>query len=44
VYPIDLSLDLALAPKLEARVRVAVLNHDEDEVAELLAERDRAAG
>ncbi len=32
----DLALDLALASKLEARFRMAVLNTDEDEVQELL--------
>jgi N-acyl-D-aspartate/D-glutamate deacylase len=44
VHPIDLALDLALATKLEARFRMAVFNHDEDEVAELLAERDTVLG
>ena len=38
VDPIDLVLDLALATNLDARFRMAVFNHDEDEVAELLAE------
>jgi len=38
VHPIDLVLDLALATGLEARFRMAVFNHDEDEVAELLGE------
>ena len=37
-HPIDLALDLALATNLEARFRMAVFNHDEAEVAELLAE------
>jgi N-acyl-D-amino-acid deacylase len=44
VHPIDLALDLALATKLEARFRMAVFNHDEDEVAELLAEPDTVLG
>jgi N-acyl-D-aspartate/D-glutamate deacylase len=34
--PSDLALDLALASKLEARFRMAVVNTDEDEVEELL--------
>jgi N-acyl-D-aspartate/D-glutamate deacylase len=37
-HPIDLALDLALATNLEARFRMAVFNHDEAEVAELLAD------
>jgi N-acyl-D-aspartate/D-glutamate deacylase len=36
VDPVDLALDLALASKLEARFRMAVLNTDEDEVEDLL--------
>ena len=44
VHPIDLALDLALATKLEARFRMAVFNHDEDEVAELLAEPGAVLG
>jgi N-acyl-D-amino-acid deacylase len=44
VHPIDLALDLALATGLEARFRTAVFNHDEDEVAELLGERDTVLG
>src|SRR5262245_4439969 len=44
VHPIDLALDLALATDLEARFRMAVFNHDEDEVAELLAEPDTVLG
>ena len=44
VHPIDLALDLALATKLEARFRMAVFNHDEDEVAELLAEPEAVLG
>jgi N-acyl-D-aspartate/D-glutamate deacylase len=44
VHPIDLALDLALATKLEARFRMAVFNHDEDEVVELLRERETVLG
>jgi N-acyl-D-aspartate/D-glutamate deacylase len=36
VHPLDLALDLGLASRLEARFRVAIMNFDEDEVAELL--------
>jgi N-acyl-D-aspartate/D-glutamate deacylase len=36
VAPSDLALDLALASKLEARFRMAVVNTNEDEVEELL--------
>jgi N-acyl-D-amino-acid deacylase len=36
VDPIDLALDLSLASELTARFRMAVLNDQEDEVAELL--------
>ena len=36
--PVDLALDVGLASDLEARFRMAVLNDDEDEVAELLAD------
>jgi N-acyl-D-aspartate/D-glutamate deacylase len=35
---IDLALDVGLASNLEARLRMAVLNDDEDEVAELLTD------
>src|SRR5262249_38994037 len=44
VHPIDLALDLALATDLEARFRMAVFNHDETEVAELLAEPGTVLG
>ncbi len=44
VHPIDLALDLALATNLDARFRMAVFNHDEAEVAELLAEPDAVLG
>ncbi|MFP6746392.1 MAG: amidohydrolase family protein, partial [Alphaproteobacteria bacterium] len=36
VDPIDLALDLALASNLEARFRMPVANHDEDQVEPLL--------
>jgi N-acyl-D-aspartate/D-glutamate deacylase len=36
VHPLDLALDLGIASQLEARFRVAIMNADEDEVAELL--------
>jgi N-acyl-D-aspartate/D-glutamate deacylase len=44
LHPIDLALDMALATNLDARFRMAVFNHDEDEVAELLAEPDAVLG
>ncbi|HKX03680.1 MAG TPA: D-aminoacylase [Methylomirabilota bacterium] len=44
VDPTDLALDLGLATNLDARFRMAVFNHDEDEVAELLAEPDAVLG
>jgi N-acyl-D-aspartate/D-glutamate deacylase len=44
VHPVDLALDMALATGLDARFRMAVFNHDEDEVAELLAEPDAVLG
>jgi N-acyl-D-amino-acid deacylase len=44
VHPIDLALDLALATNLDARFRMAVFNHDEAEVAELLAEPTTVLG
>jgi N-acyl-D-aspartate/D-glutamate deacylase len=44
VHPIDLALDMALATNLDGRFRMAVFNHDEDEVAELLAEPDAVLG
>jgi len=37
VHPLDLMLDLGLATDLQARFRMAVLNTDEDAVAEMLA-------
>jgi N-acyl-D-amino-acid deacylase len=36
--PVDLALDLALASDLQARFRMAVLNFDETEVAELITD------
>jgi N-acyl-D-aspartate/D-glutamate deacylase len=36
VHPVDLVLDIGLASNLEARFRMPVANHNEDDVAELL--------
>ncbi len=36
LHPLDLALDLGIASGLEARFRVAIMNVDEDDVAELL--------
>ena len=44
VDPIDLALDLALASNLEARFRMSILNDNEDEVAELLSDRNTVLG
>ena len=44
VDPTDLVLDLALATNLDARFRMAVFNHDEAEVAELLTEPHTVLG
>lgn len=44
VDPTDLVLDMALATNLEARFRMAVFNHDETEVIELLTEPDTVLG
>ena len=44
VHPIDLALDLALATNLDTRFRMAVMNDDEDEVLELLAEGNTVLG
>ena len=38
VHPVDLVLDLSLASNLETRVRMGLLNTDEDTVAELLSD------
>jgi N-acyl-D-amino-acid deacylase len=37
-HPVDLALDLALANDLQARFRMAVMNFDEKEVAELITD------
>lgn len=42
--PVDLLLDLALESDLAAHFRMAVMNDDEDEVAELLASPDTVIG
>ena len=44
VDPIDLMLDLSLASDFEARFRMAVVNYNEDEVAELLTCRETVIG
>jgi N-acyl-D-amino-acid deacylase len=44
VNPVDLMLDIALATKLEARFRMAVFNHDESEVGQLLTDRNTVIG
>jgi N-acyl-D-aspartate/D-glutamate deacylase len=44
VHPIDLMLDLGLESDLVARFRMAVVNFDEDEVAELLTSPDTVLG
>jgi N-acyl-D-amino-acid deacylase len=44
MHPVDLALDVALASDLEARFRMAVLNTDEDEVAELLVDPNTVLG
>jgi N-acyl-D-aspartate/D-glutamate deacylase len=44
VDPVDLMLDIALATRLEARFRMAVFNHDEDEVGQLLTDRNTVIG
>jgi N-acyl-D-aspartate/D-glutamate deacylase len=43
-HPADLMLDLSLESDLRARFRMAVVNFDEDEVAELLTSRDTVLG
>lgn len=40
VHPVDLVLDMSLETKLTARFRFAFLNHDEDEVRELVTNPD----
>ena len=44
LHPIDLLLDLGLATELEARFRMPVANHDEEQVAELLLNPDMVLG
>ena len=44
LHPVDLVLDLALASDLEARFRMAVMNTDEDVVAELLKDPTTVLG
>jgi N-acyl-D-amino-acid deacylase len=44
VDPTDLVLDMSLATNLDARFRMAVFNHDEAEVIELLTEPDTVLG
>jgi N-acyl-D-amino-acid deacylase len=44
VHPVDAALDLALASGLEARFRFAAANHDDEDVAELLADKAAMLG
>jgi len=44
VHPVDLALDIALASDLEARFRMPVANHNEDDVAELLLNPEMVLG
>jgi N-acyl-D-aspartate/D-glutamate deacylase len=44
VHPVDLMLDLALASGLAARFRMAIVNFDEDAVAELLSDKHTVLG
>jgi N-acyl-D-aspartate/D-glutamate deacylase len=44
VHPIDLLLDLSLQTELEARFRMPVANHDEEQVAELLLNPEMVVG
>jgi N-acyl-D-aspartate/D-glutamate deacylase len=44
VHPVDLALDMALATELEARFRMPLANHDEDQVQELLTNRNMVLG
>jgi len=44
VHPLDLMLDLALASDLKARFRLAVVNFDEEAVAELLRDEHTILG
>ena len=42
--PTDLALELAVATRLEARFRMAVMNTDEDDVAELISDPNTVLG
>jgi N-acyl-D-amino-acid deacylase len=44
VHPVDMALDMALASNLEARFRMPLANHDEDQVAELLLNPNMVIG
>ena len=44
VTPVELMFDLALGSDLQARFRMPVANHDEDEVEELLLSKDTVLG
>jgi N-acyl-D-aspartate/D-glutamate deacylase len=44
VHPVDLMLDLALESNLAARFRMAIVNFDEDAVAELLTDEHTVLG
>jgi len=44
VDPVDLMLDLALATDLKARFRMAIVNDNEDDVAELLSDKHTVLG
>jgi N-acyl-D-aspartate/D-glutamate deacylase len=44
IDPVDLMFDLALASNLDARFRMAIVNFDEDAVAELLKDRHIVLG
>jgi N-acyl-D-aspartate/D-glutamate deacylase len=44
VHPLDAALDIGLQSELEARFRVALMNIDEDEVAELLRDPHTVLG
>jgi len=44
VHPVDVLLDLALESGLQARFRMAIVNYNEEEVAELLTDRHTVLG
>jgi len=44
MHPVDLALDMALATGLDARFRMPLANHDEDQVQELLTNRNMVLG